>query len=88
MKEDPLPLFVIFQGPLTDLASAYLQEPGIADRLTAIWIGGGTYPQGNDEFNLSNDSMQHTSYLIHLSVCGRLRKTFTIWFVWGWPSSL
>ncbi|MBD0378932.1 nucleoside hydrolase [Paenibacillus sp. WST5] len=55
LKEDPLPLFVTFQGPLTDLASAYLQEPGIAERLTAIWIGGGTYPEGNPEFNLSND---------------------------------
>lgn len=55
MKEDPLPLFVTFQGPLTDLASAYLQEPRIAERLTAIWIGGGTYPEGNAEFNLSND---------------------------------
>lgn len=55
MRDEPLPLFVIFQGPLTDLASAYLLEPRIADRLTAIWIGGGTYPEGNAEFNLSND---------------------------------
>ncbi|NOV01083.1 nucleoside hydrolase [Paenibacillus sp. LMG 31457] len=55
MKDDPRPLFVIFQGPLTDLASAYLQEPRIADRLTAVWIGGGTYPEGHEEFNLSND---------------------------------
>ncbi|NQX63586.1 nucleoside hydrolase [Paenibacillus qinlingensis] len=55
MKDDPLPLFVTFQGALTDLASAYLQEPRIADRLTAVWIGGGTYPGGNTEFNLSND---------------------------------
>ncbi|MBA2938950.1 nucleoside hydrolase [Paenibacillus sp. CGMCC 1.16610] len=55
MKDDPLPLFVTFQGPLTDLASAYLKEPRIAERLTAIWIGGGTYPDGDVEFNLSND---------------------------------
>ncbi|MDF2938911.1 MAG: nucleoside hydrolase [Paenibacillaceae bacterium] len=55
LKDDPLPLFVIFQGPLTDLASAYLQEPQIADRLTAVWIGGGPYPGGTPEFNLSND---------------------------------
>jgi inosine-uridine nucleoside N-ribohydrolase len=55
MKDDPLPLFITFQGPLTDLASAYLQEPRIAERLTAVWIGGGTYPDGNGEFNLSND---------------------------------
>ncbi len=55
MKDDPLPLFVTFQGPLTDLASAYLQEPRIADRLTAVWIGGGVYPEGSEEFNLRND---------------------------------
>lgn len=55
MKEDEAPLYVIFLGPLTDLASAYLMEPDIADRLTAIWIGGGAYPEGSAEFNLSND---------------------------------
>ena len=55
MKEDPRPLFVTFLGPLTDLASAYLLEPRIANRLTAIWIGGGAYPNGGAEFNLGND---------------------------------
>jgi purine nucleosidase len=55
MKEDPLPLFVIFLGPLTDMASAYLLEPKIAERLTVIWIGGGVWPEGCMEFNLSND---------------------------------
>lgn len=55
MKDDARPLFVTFLGPLTDLASAYLLEPRIAGRLTAIWIGGGAYPEGGAEFNLSND---------------------------------
>lgn len=55
MKDDPRPLYVLFLGPLTDLASAYLQEPRIANRLTAIWIGGGAYPSGSIEYNLSND---------------------------------
>jgi inosine-uridine nucleoside N-ribohydrolase len=55
MKDDPRPLFVTFMGALTDLASAYLIEPRIAKRLTAVWIGGGTYPAGDAEFNLSND---------------------------------
>lgn len=55
MKEDARRLFVIFLGPLTDLASAYLLEPRIAGRLTAIWIGGGAYPAGGPEFNLGND---------------------------------
>ncbi len=55
MKDDPRPLYVTFFGPLTDLASAYLLEPRIAGRLTAIWIGGGRYPNGGIEFNLGND---------------------------------
>lgn len=48
-------LFVVFMGPLTDMAQAYLTEPAIAKRLTCIWIGGGKYPEGGFEYNLSND---------------------------------
>lgn len=55
MKDDDRPLYVLFLGPITDLASAYLQEPRIANRLTAIWIGGGAYPSGSVEYNLGND---------------------------------
>ena len=55
MKDDPRPLYVTFLGHLTDLASAYLLEPRIAGRLTAIWIGGGQYPSGGPEYNLGND---------------------------------
>lgn len=55
MKDDPTPLYVTFLGPLTDLAIAYLKEPRIANRLTALWIGGGPWPNGGEEFNLSND---------------------------------
>ena len=38
------PLYVLLGGGLTDLASAYLEQPAIAQRLTAIWIGGPEYP--------------------------------------------
>jgi inosine-uridine nucleoside N-ribohydrolase len=56
MRDDAGPLFVAFYGPLTDMASALLMEPRIAERdLTVIWIGGGPYPQGGFEYNLSND---------------------------------
>lgn len=57
MKEDDRHLYVAFLGPLTDLAAAYLMEPRIAGRLTAIWIGGGRYPNGGPEYNLGNDIM-------------------------------
>lgn len=55
MADDSRPLFVTFLGPLTDIASAYLQQPAIADRLTVIWIGGEKYPHGGKEYNLGND---------------------------------
>jgi len=55
MSDRPGRLYVLFLGPLTDLASALLMEPRIAGRLTAVWIGGGRYPAGGIEFNLGND---------------------------------
>lgn len=55
LRDDPRPLFVALQGAITDLASALLMCPQIKDRLTAIWIGGGKYPEGGFEFNLSQD---------------------------------
>jgi purine nucleosidase len=55
MREDPRPLYCVFQGCLTDLASAILKEPAICDRMTAVWIGGGPYPSGGFEFNLFQD---------------------------------
>jgi hypothetical protein len=56
LKEDDRPLFVLNMGALTNLASAYLMNPTIAGRLTAIWIGGGSY-QGEPllDFNAGND---------------------------------
>lgn len=55
MRDDPHPLFVVFQGTLTDLATAYIKEPRIAERMTAVWIGGGQWPVGGFEFNLLQD---------------------------------
>jgi inosine-uridine nucleoside N-ribohydrolase len=39
------PLFYVAGGGLTDLASAVLIDPGIAERLTLIWIGGAEHPE-------------------------------------------
>lgn len=44
MREDDRPLYVACGGGLTDLASAWLLEPAIADRMTVIWIGGPEHP--------------------------------------------
>ncbi len=56
LREDERPLHIAFYGPLTDMASALLLEPRIAERnLRVIWIGGGPWPVGGPEYNLSND---------------------------------
>jgi inosine-uridine nucleoside N-ribohydrolase len=56
MKDDDRPLFIAFYGPLTDMASALLLEPMIENRnIVVIWIGGGAWPNGGREYNLSND---------------------------------
>ena len=53
--DDERPLFISCLGSITDLASAILMEPGICDRMTAVWIGGGVYPEGTGEFNMEQD---------------------------------
>lgn len=56
MRDDPRPLHVAFYGPLTDMASALLMEPRLEGRnIRVVWIGGGEWPTGGSEFNLSND---------------------------------
>lgn len=65
MRDDTdLPLYVVLGAGLTELASAYLIEPRIAERLTAVWIGGpehtelGAVPPPNAmpiEYNLNID---------------------------------
>lgn len=55
LKDDPLPLYVLNIEALTDLATALLEEPKIASKMTAIWVGGGRYPKGSKECNLGND---------------------------------
>ncbi|WP_159618137.1 nucleoside hydrolase [Ruania rhizosphaerae] len=63
MRESDTPLFYAAGGGLTDLASAYLLEPRIADRLTLVWIGGPEYAghayapdgAGDPEYNLNID---------------------------------
>jgi inosine-uridine nucleoside N-ribohydrolase len=56
LRDDPRPLHVAFYGPLTDMASALLMEPRIEERnVRVVWIGGGPWPHGGQEYNLSND---------------------------------
>ena len=59
-REDVGPLQIAFLGPLTDMASALLLDPSIAETdTTVIWIGGPGYDlresDERSEFNLRND---------------------------------
>ena len=64
MRDDTdLPLFVCCGAGLTEIASAYLMEPRIAERVTLVWIGGYEHDEtaprgpgaGDLEYNLSID---------------------------------
>ena len=60
-----LPLYVVCGGGLTNIASAYLQDPSISKKLTVVWIGGPEYdglaipPPGASgvEYNLGIDTI-------------------------------
>ena len=39
-RDDPLPLYVVCGGPLTNVAEALRSAPDIAERFTLVWIGG------------------------------------------------
>jgi purine nucleosidase len=39
-EQSELPLYVVCGGPLTNVAAALELDPGIAERLTLVWIGG------------------------------------------------
>ena len=54
-EDEDDPLYVPYLGPITDMASAYLMEPKIAENTITQWIGGGWWPNGGPEFNCGND---------------------------------
>jgi purine nucleosidase len=74
MREDAdAPLFVVCGASLTEIASAYLIEPRIAERLTVIWIGGHEHaglavppPGAPDlEYNLHEDPIAGLVFFNH-----------------------
>lgn len=74
MRDDvDTPLFVVCGASLTEIASAYLIEPRIAERLTVIWIGGHEHdglavppPGAPDlEYNLHEDVVSGLVFFNH-----------------------
>jgi purine nucleosidase len=53
-EDSDLPLYVVCAGPLTNVAAALELDPGIAARLTLIWIGGSLDPDAY-EYNRDTD---------------------------------
>lgn len=49
------PLTVLVIGAATDLASALLVDPSLADRIQIVAMGFSKWPEGGDEFNIKND---------------------------------
>ena len=41
------PLYLLFGGPLTDIACAWLMDPSISKSVILVWIGGQEYPFGH-----------------------------------------
>jgi hypothetical protein len=57
------PLFVVALGAPTNVASALLMEPGIADRIVVVWLGGNPrYWHRAVEFNVEQD--MHASHVL------------------------
>jgi purine nucleosidase len=48
-------LDVLAIGAATDVASAILEDPGIAGRIRVVAMGFNRWPDGGDEFNVAND---------------------------------
>ncbi len=53
-EESDLPLYVVCGGPLTNVAAALALDPGIAGRLSLVWIGGSLDPEAF-EYNRDTD---------------------------------
>lgn len=50
------PLYVVAIGAITNIASALLMNPAIADRIVVVWLGGNSLEwHDNKEFNLRQD---------------------------------
>src|SRR5262249_37670819 len=46
---------VVAIGAVTDVASALLAEPGLADRVKVVAMGFARWPEGGDPWNVKND---------------------------------
>ncbi|MBI5055745.1 MAG: nucleoside hydrolase [Nitrospirae bacterium] len=55
LKNSGAPLYIVCIGAITNLASAYLIEPKIKEKIKALWLAGRKWPEGGFCFNDEND---------------------------------
>lgn len=72
-RDDPLPLVVVCGGPLTNVATALRQDPGIAERMSLAWVGGSR--TGAPEYNRDTDP---AAAKLVLATPGLTRWTFPL----------
>ena len=66
-RPDGKRLYVLAIGAITNVASALMMEPAIAEKLTVVWLGGQPpYFRNGEEFNL----MQDVPAVQHIFNCG------------------
>ena len=63
------PLYLLFGGPLTDIASAWLMAPDIAKNVILVWIGGQEYSFGHPFPPEYNKGQNQTEYNLRLDIC-------------------
>ena len=62
------PLYLLFGGPLTDIASAWLMDPTISKNVVLLWIGGQEYPFGHPFPPQYNTGANLVEYNLRLDV--------------------
>lgn len=63
-KDGPGPLAVLVIGAATDVASALLLAPDIAERIEVVAMGFQSWEQGGDEWNVKNDPAAWRALLV------------------------
>lgn len=56
------PLYLLFGGPLTDIASAWLMDPSISKNVVLLWIGGQEYSFGHPfppQYNVGRNLVEY-----------------------------
>lgn len=62
------PLYLLFGGPLTDIASAWLMDPSISKNVVLLWIGGQEYSFGHPFPPEQNVGVNRVEYNLRLDV--------------------